>query len=107
MGPDQTKTWRSLLNIHPPGTNLSLPTYPPEPDIPAPTGAGINQSDSGLPDEQILPRQTRSGRLYFAGIQNTQELISVNKLQQCSSSDKDYHTNLIHFQTHFSLEHGP
>ena len=56
LGPDQTQTWRSLLNIHPPGTNLSLPTYPPEPDIPAPTGAGINQSDSGLPDEQILPR---------------------------------------------------
>ena len=80
LGPDQTKTWRSLLNMDSPGTNLSLPTCTPEPDLPAPIGAAINQSDSSLPDGQILPRQTISGRLYFAGIQNTEELISVNKI---------------------------
>ena len=90
LGPDQNKTWRNLLNIHPPGTNLSIPTYQPESDIPAPASATMHQSSSDLPDGQILPRQTRSGRYYLAAIQTSnQELISVTK--HGSNPDKDHH----------------
>ena len=93
LGPDQTKTWRNLLNIHPTSTSHPVPSHPPVSDsIAAPASTTTDQSSSDLPTEQILPSTTRSGRIYSAAIQTTtqEDLISVTQLQHDSSNSDNY-----------------